>query len=68
MLYTDGLTEAGAPEHVLEPEDLAAELRGAAGLPAAQAWSTTWWPPPWRMQPEPRDDIAVLALQARRVE
>src|SRR5215213_7853765 len=31
VLYTDGLTEAGAPHRVWGPEELAAVLRGAAG-------------------------------------
>jgi serine phosphatase RsbU (regulator of sigma subunit) len=63
VLYTDGLTEAGAPERVWAPEDLLESLRGAAGRPArgivehlmAQAIDSL---------PAPRDDVAVLALQA----
>jgi len=63
VLYTDGLTEAGAPEQVWGPDELAAVLRGAAGrsvhgvvehaVGAARG-----------VQPQPRDDIAVVALQA----
>ncbi len=67
LLYTDGLTEAGAPDHVMEPEDLAAELRGAAGLPP-RGVVDHMVAAALRMQPEPRDDIAVVALQARREE
>jgi serine phosphatase RsbU (regulator of sigma subunit) len=63
VLYTDGLTEAGAPAVVWEPEDLAQALRGAHGgtaqrivdhLVAAAVGG----------QAEPRDDIAVVALKA----
>jgi len=64
VLYTDGLTEAGAPAQVWSPEDLADVLRRAAGkapqeivdhavreaLGAARA---------------ARDDIAVVALRAQ---
>jgi serine phosphatase RsbU (regulator of sigma subunit) len=65
LLYTDGLTEAGAPEQLWEPEDLLRVVGEAAGRSAqgivdhvvAAAVAT---------QPEPRDDIAVVALQARR--
>jgi serine phosphatase RsbU (regulator of sigma subunit) len=65
VLYTDGLTEAGAPDRVWSPEQLGAVLRGAAGHApqqvvdhAVQAALGT--------APEPRDDIAVVALRARR--
>ena len=37
VLYTDGLTEAGAPQRVWTPEDLDAALRGAAGGTRAAA-------------------------------
>jgi serine phosphatase RsbU (regulator of sigma subunit) len=63
VLYTDGLTEAGAPEHVWEPEELAAAARASSGgtaeatvsrlLAAATGLATT-----------ARDDIALLALRA----
>ena len=35
VLYTDGLTEAGAPEQVWTPEEIADAARGAAGAPPA---------------------------------
>ncbi len=65
LLYTDGVTEARAPRHTLEPEDLHAVLGAlpdgsaqelADGLVAAALGDD---PAP------PRDDIAVLALRAR---
>jgi len=64
VLYTDGLTEAGAPERVWTPEHLAAVLRGAAGR-APQAVVDHAVQAALGVQAEPRDDIAVLALRAR---
>jgi serine phosphatase RsbU (regulator of sigma subunit) len=65
VLYTDGLTEAGAPEHVWDPEELAAAARQAANgsvggmverLLAAAIGSLG----------AVRDDVALLALRATR--
>jgi PAS domain S-box-containing protein len=64
VLYTDGLTEAGAPARVWTSEQLAAVLRGAAGR-APQAVVDHAVQAALGVQPEPRDDIAVLALRAR---
>jgi serine phosphatase RsbU (regulator of sigma subunit) len=63
VLYTDGLTEAGAPANLWGPEELAQVLRGAAGgtpqeivdHALRQALGAA---------PAPRDDIAVVALRA----
>jgi serine phosphatase RsbU (regulator of sigma subunit) len=65
LLYTDGLTEAGAPSHLWEPEDLARVVGEAAGRPAQEIVDHLV-AAAVAMQPEPRDDIAVVALQARR--
>jgi serine phosphatase RsbU (regulator of sigma subunit) len=63
VLYTDGLTEAGAPEQVWAPEELAAAAGAVAGgSPAATVdhlLATTVDP-----VPTARDDVAVLALRA----
>jgi PAS domain S-box-containing protein len=63
VLYTDGLTEAGAPAQVWAPEDLAATAAELAGAPAAATvrhlLATTV-----ESVPSPRDDVAVLALRA----
>jgi PAS domain S-box-containing protein len=63
ILYTDGLTEAGAPEQVWTPEELAAVAGATAGAsPAATVdhlLATTVDP-----VPTARDDVAVLALRA----
>ena len=65
VLYTDGLTEAGAPRQVWAPEDLAEVLRGAAGL-APQDVVEHAVRRALEGQPAPRDDIAVVALRAQR--
>jgi PAS domain S-box-containing protein len=65
VLYTDGLTEAGAPERVWSPEQLAGVLRGAAGHPPQQVVDHAVQAA-LGAAPEPRDDIAVVALHARR--
>jgi PAS domain S-box-containing protein len=64
VLYTDGLTEAGAPYHVWAPAELTAAAARVVDRPAtdvvehllAQAIGPV---------PAPRDDIAVLAVRAR---
>ena len=65
VLYTDGLTEAGAPERVWSPEQLASVLRGAAGHAPQQVVDHAVQAA-LGLAPEPRDDIAVVALRARR--
>jgi PAS domain S-box-containing protein len=63
VLYTDGLTEAGAPAQVWEPEEIAAAAGAVAGAPPATTvdhlLATTV-----DSVPSPRDDVAVLALRA----
>ena len=63
VLYTDGLTEAGAPELVWTPEEIADAVRVVAGAPPADTvahlLATTV-----DGVPSPRDDVAVLALRA----
>ena len=59
------MTEARAPEHMLDPDDLHAAL---AALPdgSAQALADGLVAAALRGEPAPpRDDIAVLALRAR---
>jgi PAS domain S-box-containing protein len=64
VLYTDGLTEAAAPERVWTPEELLETLRGAAGLPARGVVEHLMAEAIGSLS-TPRDDIAVLALRAR---
>ena len=63
VLYTDGLTEAGAPERVWSDDDLAAAAAATDGRSAAetvqQLVDAALGP-----VPVPRDDVAVLALRA----
>ncbi len=63
LLYTDGLTEAGAPERVWAPEDLAAVLRRAAGRSPREVVDHVVGEALGDL-PAPRDDIAVVALRA----
>src|SRR5205823_3250684 len=63
LMYTDGLTDAGAPDRILGPEDVAARLAGAGGsaapelIAAAESLARDGGGTP------PRDDIAILALR-----
>jgi serine phosphatase RsbU (regulator of sigma subunit) len=63
VLYTDGLTEAGAPEHVWEPEELAAAARATAGGTAGATVSRLLTAATGAVATA-RDDIALLALRA----
>jgi serine phosphatase RsbU (regulator of sigma subunit)/PAS domain-containing protein len=65
VLYTDGLTEAGAPAHVWGPEELATAARDAAGGPVATTVDRLVSAAIGSL-PAVRDDIAVLALRALR--
>jgi PAS domain S-box-containing protein len=63
VLYTDGLTEAGAPARVWAPEELEATARTVAGGSAA-ATVDHLITAAVDSVPQPRDDVAVLALRA----
>jgi PAS domain S-box-containing protein len=63
VLYTDGLTEAGAPDHVWEPAELEATARATAGGPAA-ATVARLVAAAVDSAPRVRDDVAVLAVRA----
>ncbi len=65
VLYTDGLTEAGAPTHVWGPEELATAARDAAGGPVAETVDRLVEAAIGSL-PAVRDDVAVLALRALR--
>jgi PAS domain S-box-containing protein len=64
VLYTDGLTEAGAPEQVWSPEALGDTAGTVAGAPAAEVVAHLLATMVDSV-PSARDDVAVLALQAR---
>ena len=67
VLYTDGVTDAGAPETMREPHELAAMVHGAedrsadeiAGRVLEAALSA-------RDGTQPRDDIAILVIKVPR--
>jgi len=63
VLYTDGVTDAQAPERILGPEELAAVLAGCEGCDAAESAQRleeeAAGPDGW----EPRDDIAILVAR-----
>jgi PAS domain S-box-containing protein len=65
VLYTDGLTEARAPARVWTADELAVAAGNAAGRPAAAVVEHLLETAIGRV-PQPRDDVAVLALRATR--
>ena len=68
VLYTDGVTDARAPEHVLSPADLAGLLRECAGLDAAaiaEHVERAATSPEGEASFEPRDDVAILVLRVQ---
>jgi PAS domain S-box-containing protein len=69
VLYTDGVTDAWAPERVLSPADLAGVLRECAGLDAAaiaeRVERAATAPVNGEAPAEPRDDVAILVLRVR---
>ncbi len=67
VLYTDGITEARAPERILSGDELLAALRD---IPAGSAQRIVEQLAALAMGKEgtpPRDDIAILALRAARL-
>jgi PAS domain S-box-containing protein len=64
LLYTDGLTEAGAPDRVWAPEELTAAAGAVVGRPAGEVVDHLLGVAVSSV-PAPRDDVAVLALRAR---
>jgi serine phosphatase RsbU (regulator of sigma subunit) len=65
VLYTDGITEARAPERVLETEDLKAALGSAQASSCQRMVEQLAALAMGKEGTPPRDDIAVLALRAR---
>jgi PAS domain S-box-containing protein len=69
ILYTDGVTDAHAPERVLSPADLAGLLRECAGLDAAAIAERVERGATASVAGEaaadPRDDVAILVLRVR---
>ncbi len=65
VLYTDGITEARAPERVLEPEDLHRALSAMRAESSEAIVEELTAVALDSDESPPRDDIAVLALRAR---
>jgi serine phosphatase RsbU (regulator of sigma subunit) len=63
FLYTDGVTEAYAPEHLLEVEDVARILEGCGTLDAAELVTCVEDEVRSLGSGPPGDDIAMLALR-----
>ena len=64
VLYTDGLTEANAPDHILAPEELAAIAAEGAGDTAAALVERLLDAAVGSVE-SVRDDVAVLALRSK---
>jgi PAS domain S-box-containing protein len=62
LLYTDGLTEAGAPDHVWSPAEMAAAAREATRSSVAETVDALVEAAIGSL-PAVRDDVAVLALR-----
>jgi integral membrane sensor domain MASE1/anti-sigma regulatory factor (Ser/Thr protein kinase) len=63
VLYTDGLTDAYAPQRVVTDEDLVAILQGCAGHSAPETARAIRGAVLDGGMDEPRDDIALLVLR-----
>ena len=63
LLYTDGVTEAAAPERVWEPADLAEVAAGADGDGAQSLVDHVAHVALSGLASRPRDDVAMLALR-----
>jgi serine phosphatase RsbU (regulator of sigma subunit) len=63
VLYTDGLTDAHAPERMLDESDLLAELRDCAGLSPGEIALRMERLALGDSQDAPRDDIAVVVVK-----
>jgi serine phosphatase RsbU (regulator of sigma subunit) len=62
VLYTDGITEAGAPDHLLGPDDLADVIAGCDTQEAADVASCMEGAAVEASGGEPHDDIAIVVL------
>ena len=63
LLYTDGLTEAGAPERVWSPEELSAAVAAGGGRGAQETVAALLASALGDVR-TPRDDVALLVLRA----
>jgi serine phosphatase RsbU (regulator of sigma subunit) len=63
LLYTDGVTEAGAPRHVWETDELMRVVAGGAGTTAQGLVDHIAEAALSGLEGPPRDDVAMLALR-----
>jgi serine phosphatase RsbU (regulator of sigma subunit) len=63
VLYTDGVTDAAAPQHIWTPEALGRTLGSPAGLDADQIAERTLTAALEGVGGDPRDDIAIMVLK-----
>lgn len=66
VFYTDGLTDAHAPSHLVSVQELAIALRACAGLDASEIARKLTRTVLDRDPGEPRDDILVFVLRIPR--
>jgi PAS domain S-box-containing protein len=67
ILYTDGVTDARAPERILSPDDMASLLKASAGAGADEIARRIEQSATAGAAEEPRDDIALLVVGVDRV-
>jgi serine phosphatase RsbU (regulator of sigma subunit) len=65
VLYTDGVTEAGAPDRLLDPADLGDALARCPTTEQAELAACLERLAVETSAGEPQDDIAIVALQVR---
>ena len=65
VLYTDGITEAGAPTRLLTPEDLCAEIKSCGPGSAGTVAECLEQVAVEASGGEPNDDIAIVVLQVQ---
>jgi PAS domain S-box-containing protein len=65
VLYTDGVLEAAAPQHLLSPEDLQSLLGQCAGMTTADLVQALEQEALRLSAGKPRDDLAILAVTVR---
>ena len=63
MLYTDGVTDAGAPARLWTPDELAAAVGSPVGLEADAIAERMLGSVLAASPAEPRDDIAIIVLK-----
>ena len=63
VLYTDGVTEAGAPHNLMTPEDLTQVAAGCRGDGAAEIAECLEAAAVETSRGDPHDDIAIVALR-----